>query len=85
VTDTSFFINLLPFLSAQPRRDRHVIVVCRQVVEQPPPTASQCRSRPGRDPRALGALVPAVRIYAVWLEDGDEQNTMTDHTALLLM
>src|ERR1035441_8223728 len=85
VTDTSFFVNLLPFLSAQPRRDRHVIVVCRQVVEQSPPPASQRRPRPGRYLRALGALVPTVRIYAIWLEDGNEQNPVADHTALLLV
>src|ERR1017187_932758 len=84
VTDTSFFINLLPFLPAQPRRDRHILVVDRQVVEQPLAAAQQRQRPPRPDRRAFGAFVAPVRFDAVRPEDGNEHDAVADDAALLV-
>src|ERR1039458_1877855 len=84
VTDTSFFINLLPFLPAQPRRDRHVIVVDRQAREQPPARPQEDAGKPRNGRRAFGALTATVRVDTVWSEDGEGQNLMADNAPLLV-
>src|ERR1039457_506516 len=84
VTDTIFFINLLPFLSAQPRRDRHVIVVDRQAREQPPARPQEDAGKPRNGASTFGALAAPVRVDAVRSKDREGQKLVTDNAPLLV-
>ncbi len=69
--------------SAQPRRDRQILVVDRQVCEQPPASSQQDAGEPRNGPGAFGALAAAVGFDVVGPEDGDWQNLAACRAPLL--